>query len=331
MADLHNDHVSPGRESDVDQAIVQQSIAQLTPPQSQPSSQNVQVQQRHDTRSPYQSISEHIGPTTRTTMHVETVPNNDGRRDISGRLFRALLPKAGGRQIPGSPRGYPNMTQDILPREAYHRTTPLESYESFEADRINLARVSTSGNTEVNSPQSNERASSVDWTLASAPPAASRWEQAREYRRRVHEPPQVDARTDTTILEVELNAEFWVGQLTQAMANIKNVKDTEGSHAKKMFLPDSSDPLLIEATCREIFSSLIDRCNNGFRGPSNFNKALKLNKETESDSTATCEERLQNIIRALTWNKRCHIPCPFPQTHSQYRSIFNPEAGRTRY
>jgi hypothetical protein len=128
--------------------------------------------------------------------------------------------------------------------------------------------------------------------------------QAREYRRRVHELPYHDTRSDSTIREVEHDAEFWVRQLILAMTNVTNVKDTGNSHAKRLFVPNSYDPLLIECTCRQIFTSLLDRCISGFRGPAQFNKALKPGKDCEADLTGTCKERMRKVVNALMWNKR---------------------------
>ncbi|ORY18365.1 hypothetical protein BCR34DRAFT_449091, partial [Clohesyomyces aquaticus] len=131
-------------------------------------------------------------------------------------------------------------------------------------------------------------------------------QQAQDYRRRIYQIPYRDPRSDSTIANVEQNAEFWVLQLALAMTNLDNVKDRQGSHAVRMFLPNSYDPLLVEATCREILTALVDRCKNGFRGPDLFNKAIKPGKELEADKTATCYERLKNAIRALMWNKRVY-------------------------
>jgi hypothetical protein len=131
-----------------------------------------------------------------------------------------------------------------------------------------------------------------------------RWAQAREYRRKIHEPPQVDPNSDSTIAEVEQNAELWVGELIIAISNTNNVKDTPSSHAYRMFLPEATSPLLIEATAREIFTSLLDRCKHGFRGPTSFNKALKPHKDSELDKTAVCKERMENVVDVLAWNKR---------------------------
>jgi hypothetical protein len=88
------------------------------------------------------------------------------------------------------------------------------------------------------------------------------------------------------------------------MTNTTNVKDTDNSHAKRLFLPTSYDPLLIECTSRQILTSLLDRCISGFRGPAQFNKALRPGKDCEADLTASCEERTRNVVNALMWNKR---------------------------
>jgi superfamily II helicase len=95
-----------------------------------------------------------------------------------------------------------------------------------------------------------------------------------------------------------------VRQLVIAMINFEEIKDTENSSAAKMFRPKAYDSLLLEATCREIFLALIDRCKSGFRGPAQFNKALKPNRGIEADATASCAERMQNVVNALMWNKR---------------------------
>ncbi|RYO72580.1 hypothetical protein AA0113_g1073 [Alternaria arborescens] len=137
-----------------------------------------------------------------------------------------------------------------------------------------------------------------------APATSSRWDNAREYRRRVQRAPQVDPHFDSSIIDAEQHAEFWVRKLVLAMVNLENVKDPADSSAAKLFRPEAYDSLLLEATCREIFLALIDRCKNGFRGPSQFNKALKPHRGLEVDADATCAQRLQNVVNALLWNKR---------------------------
>ena len=118
----------------------------------------------------------------------------------------------------------------------------------------------------------------------------SRWNNAREYRRRIQRTPQVDPRSDPSIQDMEQNAEFWVRQLVLAMANLEDIKDTENSSTAKMFRPEAYDSLLLDATCREIFLALIDRYKCGFRGPAQFNKALQPNRRLEADANAPCTE-----------------------------------------
>lgn len=132
----------------------------------------------------------------------------------------------------------------------------------------------------------------------------NRWQQAQNYRSQVQEPPQVDPSTDSTIPNVTQNAEYWVSQITHALSNTESVKDTSSSHALRMFKPIFYDALLLEATARQIFTFLLDRCTHGFRGPAAFNKALKPVRDLEADRFATCEERLKNVIDVLKWNKR---------------------------
>lgn len=142
------------------------------------------------------------------------------------------------------------------------------------------------------------------WTRPSVQPSSSRWQQARDYRRQVYEPPYLDPHTDESIASVEANAEFWVHLLIRAILNTTDVKDTATSHHLRLFSSSHIDPVLIEACSREIFTTLIDRCKNGFRGPPAFNKALKASHQLEPDRTATCEERMRCVIKVLSWNKR---------------------------
>ncbi|KAK3202680.1 hypothetical protein GRF29_154g351681 [Pseudopithomyces chartarum] len=135
-------------------------------------------------------------------------------------------------------------------------------------------------------------------------PGPDRWKQAREYRRKVYQLPQVDPRTDLSIVRVEADADVWVSQLVDAMKNTDDVKDLQNSHHRRLFLPKKTDDLLIDACCCAIFEALIDRCRYGFRGPAQFNKALKPMHGLELDRTATCEVRIRNVVRVLRWNKR---------------------------
>jgi hypothetical protein len=153
-------------------------------------------------------------------------------------------------------------------------------------------------------PQDDRLACSKVWERGSVQAPVSRWKQARDYRRKVYEPPYLDPHTDDSIAHVEANAEFWVDQLITSITNTKDVKDTATSHHRRLFSSKAIDFILIEACSREIFTALIDRCKNGFHGPPTFNKALKSSYQLESDRTATCEERIHNVTKVLSWNKR---------------------------
>ncbi|KAF2645532.1 hypothetical protein P280DRAFT_545489 [Massarina eburnea CBS 473.64] len=146
-----------------------------------------------------------------------------------------------------------------------------------------------------------QKASAFSYSRQSS---TDRWQLAHEYRIQVYEPPQVDPKTDHTITQVSHDAERWVNALIRAIVNTNSVKDTSTSHALRMFLPGAYDPLLIEACARQIFTYLLDRCTHGFRGPVAFNKALRPARDLEPDRTASCEERITNVVEVLSWNKR---------------------------
>ncbi|CAI6342280.1 unnamed protein product [Periconia digitata] len=135
-------------------------------------------------------------------------------------------------------------------------------------------------------------------------PLPDRWQLAQHYRTRVHEPPQIDPSIDPTISLVTQNAEHWVYLLTSALTNVDSCKDTPTSHAYRLFHPSPPPAPLLEASARQIFTSLLDRCTHGFRGPASFNKALKPIAGLEADRFANCEERLRNVVDVLRGNKR---------------------------
>ncbi|PVH94607.1 hypothetical protein DM02DRAFT_184656 [Periconia macrospinosa] len=196
-----------------------------------------------------------------------------------------------------------NVTHHAEAKKSHQSSTSASTpYPSYQ----NRAPRDEDGRLEEERPET-----STTNTIYAPPPPTSpqqftqnRWHQAQHYRFQVHEPPQIDPTTDNTLNSVSQNAEYWVTQLTHALTNTQSVKDTPSSHALRMFLPNCYDPLLIEATARQIFTFLLDRCTHGFRGPASFNKALKPVRDLEADRFATCEERLRNVIGVLRLNKR---------------------------
>lgn len=226
---------------------------------------------------------EQVSPTSRNLVHISPL--------VSQAFFKTIQP---------------DEIQHIPQLPAVDLT---QASNTFHDLHIIEPRISNGSNSRRMIQQPCNNASSRNGLAALLPqkvvhPPMNRWQQARDYRRKVYEPPHIDPQSDHTILHVEANAEPWVRQLMIAMTNTQDVKDTPDSHHRRIFMPDCIDDALIESCCREIFTALIDRCRNGFRGPAQFNKALKASHAQASDRTATCEERLGNVIKVLTWNKR---------------------------
>jgi len=238
-------------------------------------------------------------------------PSNKRRRTFVDYGYRSILPKAGDSNTSSLVHERDGITavmlQGVDQQANYPQTVQVNNTftgsgdlaPSFSDYSSHPQKSSVSAHPQTCYPSPYPQRPPTD-----TPCANDRWVHAREYRRKVHEPPQVNPHDDPTIAEVEQNAELWVSELVTAMANTESVKDTETSHARRMFLSDNLNPLLIEATSREIFTSLIDRCKYGFRGPTSFNKALKPHKDSESDKTALCRERMENVVDVLAVNKR---------------------------
>lgn len=160
------------------------------------------------------------------------------------------------------------------------------------------------GSSENHIPLPNIHHESLSPTSSINPLTAHHWHPSLSYRHKVRQPPHIPPSTDLTITLVSQHSEFWVAQISQALINTNSIKDRQTSHAARLFSPSTCDPFLIESTARAILIALLDRCIYGFRALSAFNKALGKGKECESDRKVNCRERLENVITALTWNKR---------------------------
>ncbi|KAF2690516.1 hypothetical protein K458DRAFT_383625 [Lentithecium fluviatile CBS 122367] len=236
--------------------------------------------------------------------------SNKRRRISTDHGFRPLLPKSVDGMMPNFTNDQYTLTTTIHDGAQQHTLYPQSTSMN---DTFASNHNSGFAHQEYTSPPQHNVVpthpqlypSPKSYVQLGSQPPTNRWTQAREYRRKVQEPPQVDPRDDPTIADVEQNAEFWIAQLITAMTNTTDVKDTDSSHARRMFLPEGNLPaLLIEATCREIFTALLDRCKHGFRGPATFNKALKPHKDSEPDKTALCRERMESVVEVLHCNKR---------------------------
>ncbi|KAF1966064.1 hypothetical protein BU23DRAFT_663887 [Bimuria novae-zelandiae CBS 107.79] len=240
-------------------------------------------------------------PQTRITPNVQQWTSTDHH-------VKRLLPKGSFAHVPGPMLTLPTQpspSQRLAQTPAFNQSPiPQGTYIQHSNQPLSSGYEATVPWQDTPSPRVDYHPPQTSFQQPHNSIRTDRWQQAREYRRKVYEPPYIDPNTDDTIAHVEANAEAWVDQLIRAMANTKDVKDTATSHHRRLFSSDAIDSLLVEACCREIFSALIDRCTNGFRGPAQFNKALKASQQLEPDRTATCEERIQNVVKVLSWNKR---------------------------
>ncbi|KAF1955834.1 hypothetical protein CC80DRAFT_548902 [Byssothecium circinans] len=224
--------------------------------------------------------------------------------------YRPLLPKTGNAVPTNTPLIGHAPVADFFTapdhRQAYTNTAPLDAatYADWQPQHHLPEETTPAHHTNTPPLPNNTSTYPSPPTQTPHPHPPNRWYQAHAYRLQVHEPPQIEPSTDPTIAQVTHSAEHWVVTLIHAITNTTSVKDTPTSHALRTFLPSAYDPFLIEATARQILTLLLDRCTHGFRGPAAFNKALKPARDLEADRTATCEERMRNVVEVLRWNKR---------------------------
>ncbi|KAF2121336.1 hypothetical protein BDV96DRAFT_209547 [Lophiotrema nucula] len=126
-------------------------------------------------------------------------------------------------------------------------------------------------------------------------------EAAKKHRYGPQNEPTKEQKADPTILDVEKELEVWVLRLYNAIYNVIDIHDqrnlelemfTEG-HKKCV---NSKD---VEASCRVLLRALLDRCNDGSRGP-NF---MKPKRHLAIDRDGSCKERINNVLDCLTFSK----------------------------
>lgn len=127
------------------------------------------------------------------------------------------------------------------------------------------------------------------------------------YRRRVTQPAKFTRPDDTTIDQVIANREHFVSEMVQAVYNMEDIHDNLTFRAAAMFVIGSTNQVSghdVEAACRLLFDIIIDRCENGYRGPASIDRNLQ--KGDRIDRDGTCEARMQNVITALRdWKSVC--------------------------
>lgn len=126
---------------------------------------------------------------------------------------------------------------------------------------------------------------------------------AIHYRRRVTVRPDKDPLTDPTIVQVRNAKEQYISEMVQAVFNLdERVKDRPNSRERYMF--DAANRYAVtgyevEAACRFLFDTIIDRCVNGYRGPYKENKIRQGNYAYKVDRDGDCLSRITNVITAL--------------------------------
>ncbi|KAF2241098.1 hypothetical protein BU26DRAFT_572322 [Trematosphaeria pertusa] len=133
-------------------------------------------------------------------------------------------------------------------------------------------------------------------------------EEALAYRRRVTMPSQLSPSTDPTIMDVFNHREAYVAEMIRAMYNLDGVRDKPEARERKLFdlgQPDATCGYEVEAACRVLFDTVIDRCCQGYRGATKDNKA-GTPRNYESDRDGNCTTRIQNVINCLRqWKAAC--------------------------
>jgi hypothetical protein len=149
-------------------------------------------------------------------------------------------------------------------------------------------------------------------------------EDAREYRRRVTRPPELNPEDDPTIPEVERDSHIWIKKLVEAMYNLEDVGDKPNAMHRTFFTVGHRNEYPykdIESACYELHAAVIDRSRYGYRGPKQDDKAYKKGSKVkknvadeqepnngtfEVDCIGNCATRMQNVVDGLwVWKNSC--------------------------
>ncbi|KAF2121059.1 hypothetical protein BDV96DRAFT_594311 [Lophiotrema nucula] len=130
---------------------------------------------------------------------------------------------------------------------------------------------------------------------------ARKWQEAFDHDSRVTCARDLDPQMDFTIVKVLKQRDWWVGELLQAMLNLCNIRDPHGPEVR-LFTPGHKhyDERNIEAKCWLLFGILIDQVTNGYRG----SRSQSLAKTKRDDRHVNAEQRIQNVVQALKFDKR---------------------------
>lgn len=140
-------------------------------------------------------------------------------------------------------------------------------------------------------------------------------QKAMAHRDRVRALPGLDPRQDPSITWIASRTEDCVADLMQAFFDVSSCNDKPTFEAVGFCTlgdPTAYETADVEATCRIVHNTLVQRCLHGFRGhPSedfigNFQSSGKRRKAQRDDVTGDCQTRFNNVINLLrSWKSVC--------------------------
>jgi hypothetical protein len=132
-------------------------------------------------------------------------------------------------------------------------------------------------------------------------------EDAKRHRHvdtRFNREPYIPQSQDSTIVSIEAERGHHVQRIYNAMTSGNSARDNTGSIAMKRWVHAAHYPAnLVEAYAHKVFDCLLAQAKDGFRGWHHNDYVVDDRKGEDEDRDVNCEERLDNIIRALEEEK----------------------------
>jgi hypothetical protein len=173
-------------------------------------------------------------------------------------------------------------------------------------------------------------------------------EEAKRHRQistRFNRQPYILQSQDSTVASIEAERGRHVERIYNAMTAGTAARDNTGSIAMKRWVHAAHYPAnLVEAYAHKVFDCLLAQAKDGFRGWHHNDYVVDDRKGEDEDRDVNCEERLNNIIRALeeekticedVMNSACQIrmfvnaPRAYSNRKHQNR-VGNSKRGRTK-
>jgi hypothetical protein len=126
----------------------------------------------------------------------------------------------------------------------------------------------------------------------------------RHLNTRFNRQPYILPSQDLTIRSIEAERERHVERIYNAMTSGDAARDNSGSIAMKRWVHAAHyQANLVEAYAHKVFDCLLAQAKDGFRGWHHNDYVVDDRKGEDEDRDVNCEERLDNIIRALEEEK----------------------------